>query len=40
MAFGKDVISIRLLETKAKRPDKTSLMKKDETLTFLMDAGY
>lgn len=40
MAFGKDVISIRLLDTKAKRPDKTSLLKKDETLTFLMDAGY
>lgn len=40
MAFGKDVVSIRLLDTKAKRSDKTSLMKKDETLTFLMDAGY
>lgn len=40
MAFGKDVVSIRLLDTKAKRQDKTSLMKKDETLTFLMDAAY
>jgi uncharacterized protein len=40
MAFGKDVINVQLLNTKAKRADKTSLLKKGETLTFYMDAGY
>jgi hypothetical protein len=40
MAFGKDVVNVRLLDTKAKRPDKTSRLIKEDTLTFYMDAGY
>ena len=40
MAFGKDVVNVRLIDTRAKRPDKTSLLKKEDTLTFYMDAGY
>jgi len=39
-AFGKDVVNVRLASTKVKRPDKTSLVKKEDTLGFLMDAGY
>ena len=39
-AFGKDIVNVRLIDAKVKRPDKTSLLKKEETRTFLMDAGY
>ena len=40
-SFGKDVVHVRLTNTKVKRFDKTSSkVKKEETLTFLMDAGY
>lgn len=39
-AFGKDVVNVRLVDTKVKRPDKTSIGKKEETRIFLMDAGY
>ncbi|HEX7033910.1 MAG TPA: DUF432 domain-containing protein [Nitrososphaera sp.] len=38
--FGKDVVNVRLSNTKIKRPDKTSEVKREETLVFLMDAGY
>lgn len=40
MAFGKDMVNVQLMNTKAKRADKTSLLKKEDTLTFYMDAGY
>jgi uncharacterized protein len=40
-SFGKDVVHVRLTNTKVKRFDKTSSkVKKEETLIFLMDAGY
>lgn len=39
-SFGKDIVNVRLTSTKIKRSDKTSKMKKEETLVFLMDAGY
>jgi hypothetical protein len=39
-AFGKDIVNVRLVDAKVKRPDKTSLIKREETLTFRMDAGY
>ncbi len=39
MAFGKDVVNVRV-NTKVKRADKTSSVKKTETLAFMMDAGY
>jgi hypothetical protein len=39
-SFGKDVVHVRLIETKIKRSDKTSSAKKEETLVLLMDAGY
>ena len=39
-AFGKDVVNVRLIDAKVKRADKTSLIKKEDTLTFRMDAGY
>jgi hypothetical protein len=39
-AFGKDIVSVRLVDAKVKKPDKTSLIKSEETLTFRMDAGY
>lgn len=39
-AFGKDLVQVRLTSTKIKRSDKTSIAKKEETLVFLMDAGY
>lgn len=40
-SFGKDVVHVRLTSTKLKRFDKTSSRaKKEETLIFLMDAGY
>jgi len=39
--FGKEVVNVRLVEATAKRPDKTSVAaKREETLTFFMDAGY
>lgn len=40
MAFGKDIVNVRLANTKVKRQDKTSLVKKEDTLILLMDAGY
>lgn len=39
-AFGKDIVNVRLVDTKLKRMDKTSLTGKEDSLTFLMDAGY
>jgi uncharacterized protein len=40
-SFGKDIVHVRLMSTKVKRPDKTSIRaRKEETLLFLMDAGY
>jgi len=39
-AFGKDIVNVRLTSTKVKRPDKTSVVKREDTLVFLMDAGY
>lgn len=39
-AFGKDIVSVRLVNAKVKRLDKTSLLKREDTRTFLMDAGY
>lgn len=40
-SFGKAIVHVRLMSTKIKRPDKTSIRaRKEETLLFLMDAGY
>ena len=39
-AFGKDIVNVRLIDAKVKRADKTSLIKREETQTFRMDAGY
>ena len=40
-SFGKDMVHVRLMSTKVKRSDKTSIRaRKEETLVFLMDAGY
>ena len=40
-SFGKDIVHVRLNSTKIKRSDKTSIRaRKEETLVFLMDAGY
>ncbi|MEO9364293.1 MAG: DUF432 domain-containing protein [Nitrososphaera sp.] len=39
MAFGKDIVNVRI-NTKVKRADKTSVLKREETLAFMMDAGY
>ena len=40
-SFGKDIVHVRLISTKTKRPDKTSVrIRKEETLLFLMDSGY
>jgi hypothetical protein len=39
-SFGKDIVHVRLISTKVKRSDKTSIKKTEETLVFLMDAGY
>lgn len=39
-SFGKDIVNVRLTDTNIKRTDKTSDLKKEETLVFLMDAGY
>lgn len=38
--FGRDVINVRLVDTKVKRPDKTSEAKKTDSIVFLMDGGY
>ncbi|HXV46832.1 MAG TPA: DUF432 domain-containing protein [Nitrososphaera sp.] len=40
-SFGKDIVQVHLTSTKVKQPDKTSIkVKKEESLLFLMDAGY
>lgn len=39
-AFGEDIVKVRLAGTKVKRYDKTSLEREEETLAFMMDAGY
>ncbi len=39
-AFGKDIVNVRLSGTKVKRSDKTSLLKREDTLVFMMDSGY
>ncbi|MEM2140934.1 DUF432 domain-containing protein [Nitrososphaera sp.] len=39
-AFGKDVVSVRLMDTRVKRIDKTSAKKTEDTLIFSMDGGY
>ena len=39
-SFGKDIVNVRLIDAKVKRPDKTSLIKREETRAFRMDAGY
>lgn len=39
-SFGKDVVNVRLADTRIKQLDKTSRLKQEETLIFLMDAGY
>jgi hypothetical protein len=39
-AFGKDIVNVRLVDAKVKRADKTSLVKREETRAFRMDAGY
>lgn len=38
--FGKDTINVRLVDTKVKRADKTSVARRTDSLVFLMDAGY
>ncbi len=39
-SFGRDVVIVHLAGTKVKPPDKTSLLKKEETKVFMMDSGY
>ncbi len=39
-AFGKEIINVRLIDAKVKRTDKTSVVAKEETRLFTMDAGY
>ena len=40
-SFGKDIVQVRLTSTKVKKLDETSTKaKEEETLVFLMDAGY
>lgn len=39
-AFGKDVVAVRLSDTRVKRIDKTSAKKTEDTLVFSMDSGY
>lgn len=39
-AFGKDVVSVKLTDTRVKRFDKTSAKKTEDTLVFSMDGGY
>jgi len=38
--FGKDVIKLNLVDTKVKSTDKTSIARKEDSIVFLMDAGY
>jgi len=38
--FGKDVIKVSLVDTKVKSADKTSTAQKEDSIVFLMDAGY
>lgn len=40
VAFGRDIVSVRLANSRIKRIDKTSLRKREESLSFLMDSGY
>jgi hypothetical protein len=39
-AFGKDIVNVHLAGTKVKRMDRTSMANRQETLAFMMDAGY
>lgn len=39
-AFGKDVVAVRLADTRVKNVDKTSVKASEETLLFSMDSGY
>jgi hypothetical protein len=39
-SFGRDIVIVHLAGTKVKPPDKTSLLKKEETKVFMMDSGY
>ena len=39
-AFGKEIVNVRLVHTKIKRSDKTSMVGRGATLTFVMDASY
>lgn len=39
-AFGKDIVKVHIVDAKVKRLDKTSNTKREETRTFMMDAGY
>ena len=39
-SFGKDIVNVRYVDAKVKREDKTSVQRKEESLAFLMDAGY
>ncbi|WP_415282870.1 DUF432 domain-containing protein [Candidatus Nitrososphaera sp. FF02] len=39
-AFGKDIVNVRLSGTKVKKGDKTSAQRREDTLVFMMDAGY
>jgi hypothetical protein len=36
-AFGKEIVNVRLVHTKIKRSDKTSMAGREATLTFVMD---
>jgi hypothetical protein len=36
-AFGKEIVNVRLVHTKIKRSDKTSMVGREATLTFVMD---
>lgn len=39
-AFGKDLVNVKLSDTRVKRIDKTSTKTTSDTLVFLMEAGY
>jgi uncharacterized protein len=39
-SFGKDIVNVRYVDAKVKREDKTSVQRREESLAFLMDAGY
>lgn len=36
-AFGQEIVNVRLVHTKIKRSDKTSMVGREATLTFVMD---